>query len=123
LKSKLRTVLQAAADKATTKKKNIWSKDRTFTGVRTSGVSDITKKYLLQPHYFRKIIRFVHQSKSKKDKIDLSSLYDDTNPYIYLSNERDFVRTDEILIVSKSKIRLNTHPGNIVFLDFSAPSK
>jgi endonuclease YncB( thermonuclease family) len=123
LQKSLRAVLQQGAEKASQKKLNIWSKDRTMSGVTTDNVSDITQKYLLQPHYFRKIIRFIHQSKTLNGQLDLSTLYDGQNPYLFLIKEADFKRTDEIVVVTKNRIRLTAHPSNIVFLDYSKPPK
>jgi len=54
--------------------------------------------------------------KPKAESLFLKSFFDDTNPYVFMIAEKDFRRLDEIVIVTRNKIKMTTHPGNIVFL-------
>ena len=54
--------------------------------------------------------------KPKTQSMFLDSFYDDTNPYVFMIKEAEFKRLDEIIKVTKTKMKMTTHPGNIVFL-------
>jgi endonuclease YncB( thermonuclease family) len=131
LEADLRNILMEACRDAEKKQLNIWSKDKTDEGVSMRRFSQLTDDHLFLPYLFRRLIK--HQylemmngywtAVKKKKKYDpktnslfLESFYDYTNPYVFMIDEREFKRLDQIVKVSKSKIRMTTHPGNIVFL-------
>lgn len=131
LSAKLRNVLSDGVKNAQKKKLNIWLDDKTLAGIKLNKFSQITGEHIIVPYLFRRLIK--HQylnlmqgywkalegNKAYKPKVEslfLKSFFDKTNPYVFLIDEKDFRRLDEIVIVSRNKIRMATHPGNIVFL-------
>ena len=52
----------------------------------------------------------------KTEALFLDTFFDDTNPYIFMIKEREFKRLDEVIRVTKTKIKFSTPPENIVFL-------
>lgn len=50
------------------------------------------------------------------EELFLDTFFDDTNPYIFLIDERDFVRLDSIVQVTKTSLKMKAHPGDMVFL-------
>ncbi len=50
------------------------------------------------------------------EKVSLAGFFDGGNPYVFLVKEKDFVRLDEILHLTKTRLTLKTKPQNIVFL-------
>ncbi len=131
LEAKLRTTLINAVENAQRQKMNIWSIDETAKGIRTRRFSEVTNEHLVFPYLFRRMVKHqyrrlmegywtaITQNNSYEPKTDalfLDSFFDDTNPYVFLIEEREFKRLDEVIRITKTKIRMNTHPGNIVFL-------
>ncbi|MEZ5045206.1 MAG: hypothetical protein R2828_35255 [Saprospiraceae bacterium] len=131
LAAKLRQKLIDGYKNAKRQKMGVWSVDKTLEGIELDKRSQLTDEYLIFPYLFRRIIKHQFQRqndayyeavKAKKafqaseTDIFLSSFFDDTNPYVFLIAERDFVRLDAIVEVSKTNFKLLTDPGNIVFL-------
>ena len=131
LEAALRDILMNAVKNAQRQKMNIWSVDKTAKGITTKKFSQITDKYLIFPYLFRRMVKHQYRrmmegywaalmSNSKyspaTEALFLDTFFDDTNPYVFLIEEREFKRLDEVIRVTKTKIKLNTHPGNIVFL-------
>ena len=131
LSATLRDILISAVKNAQRQKMNIWSQDQSQKGITLRKFSQITDKKLIFPYLFRRLAK--HQFRrqmegywkavaSKKsyeansESLFLSSFFDDTNPYVFLIDERDFVRLDQVVYVTSTKLKLKTHPGNIVFL-------
>lgn len=131
LEAALRDVLMNATKNAQRQKMNIWSMDKSAKGITTRKFSYFTDKYLLFPYLFRRLVK--HQYRRlmegywsalmdgkkytpKTEAVFLDSFFDDTNPYVFLIEEREFKRLDEVIKVTKTKMRMTTHPGNIVFL-------
>ena len=113
------------------KELNIWSEDKTATGIKLDRFSQITGEHIIVPYLFRRLIKHQYLRlmqgywkaleggeayKPKAESLFLKSFFDDTNPYVFLIDEKDFRRLDEIVVISKNKIKMSTHPGNIVFL-------
>lgn len=131
LAAKLRNNLVEAVESAQKEKLNIWSLDKTMDGILLKKSSQITGDHLLFPYLFRRIIKHkfrrmmegywdaLKNKKSYKPKVEslfLDSFYKDTNPYVYIISSREFKRLNDIVAVSKNKIKMNRHPGDIVFL-------
>ena len=131
LEAKLRDTIMHAVNNARRQKMNIWSEDKTDVGVTMKKTSQVTGEHLIFPYLFRRLIKHQYRrmmegywvalkkKKSYKPKVEslfLDSFYDDTNPYIFMIKEKEFKRLDEIVSVTKNKIKMNTDPGNIVFL-------
>ncbi|MEL6670583.1 MAG: hypothetical protein AAFR61_00180 [Bacteroidota bacterium] len=131
LAASLRDVLVEGVKKAQADKLNLWSKDRSEKGITLRRFDQITDDYLIFPYLFRRLVKhqfrrqmegYWEASANKKSytpsetKLFLESFFKDSNPYVFKIDERDFVRLDEIVYVTKTKLRLKTHPGNIVFL-------
>lgn len=112
-------------------KMGLWAVDQSHVGMKLNRISQLKEDYLIFPYLFRRMIK--HQfkcllkeyweavAKKKSYKPDqealfLESFFEETNPYIFLVNERDFVRLDDIVKISENTIQLKAHPGNIVFL-------
>lgn len=131
LAAKLRDTLMYAVQNAERQKMNIWAEDKTDTGIVMNKFSQITGEFVILPYLFRRLIKHqyrrmmegywdaVAKKKSYKPKIQtlfLDSFFEDSNPYIFMIKEREFKRLDEIVTVTKNKVKMTTHPGNIVFL-------
>lgn len=131
LSSKLRTRLIYGVKNAERQKMNIWSVDKTQKGVKINAFSELVNETLVYPYLFRRMAKhqFLRQTEgyweavaNKKDYIAdaeavfLDTFFRDTNPYVFLIEERDFVRLDSIVQISGNKIKLTTSPRNIVFL-------
>jgi endonuclease YncB( thermonuclease family) len=131
LSAKLRQKLMDGLQNAQRQKYGLWAEDRTEKGIPLKSMAELTDKHLVFPYLFRRMIKhqFKRQNeayyeavKSKKafdastDNLYLDTFFDDTNPYVFLIKERDFVRLDTIVKVTKTQLKLMTHPGNIVFL-------
>ena len=131
LEAKLRMPLIYGVRNAQRQKMNLWSEDQTQKGITIHRFSQLTESHLIFPYLFRRMVK--HQFKKhmegywdavirKKafeadpEKLYLDSFFEETNPYVLLIDERDFVRLDSILQVSKTQLKLTTHPGNIIFL-------
>jgi len=131
LQAKLRDVLMDGVLKAQKKKLNIWMDDRTAKGLTMNRFSQITGEDIIFPYLFRRMIKHQYlrmmegywnalekrkNYKPKSDALFLDTFFDDTNPYVFVIDERDFRRLDSIVQITKNKIKMTTHPGNIVFL-------
>ncbi len=131
LEAKLRDLLMGAVENARRQKMNIWSADKSDQGVWVRKFSELVKQDLIFPYLFRRLVKHQYkrlmegywealqkQSRYTPDTDDLflESFFDDTNPYVFLIDERNFKRLDEVVHVTKTKIQMKTHPGNIVFL-------
>lgn len=131
LEAALRDVLMNATENAQRQKMNIWSSDKSAKGITARKFSQFTDQYLLFPYLFRRLVK--HQYRRlmegywkalldgkkytpKTEAIFLDSFFDDTNPYVFLIKEREFKRLDEIIRVTKTRIKMSTPPENIVFL-------
>ncbi len=131
LEAKLRQPLIHGVRNAQRQTMNLWSEDQTQEGIFVNGISELNDEKLIFPYIFRRIVRHqfqkqmegyweaVIQKKSYKadpECLFLESFFEHTNPYVFKIDERDFVRLDQVLVVEKNKLRLATHPGNIIFL-------
>ena len=131
LAAKLRNILMHAVINAQRQKMNIWSVDETANGIRVSSFSKITEQHVILPYLFRRLVKHQYlrmmqgyydalkKRKSytpKSRSLFLDSFYEDTNPYVFMIKESEFKRLDQIVKVTKTKIKMTTHPGNIVFL-------
>ncbi|MEM6629629.1 MAG: hypothetical protein AAF694_08145 [Bacteroidota bacterium] len=131
LEAKLRLPLIHGVRNAQRQKMNLWAEDQTQKGITLRRFSQLTESHLIFPYLFRRMVR--HQFKKQMEgyweavirkkpfeanpeELHMDTFFDDTNPYVLLIDERDFVRLDSILQVSKTKLKLMTHPGNIIFL-------
>ncbi|MEO0899483.1 MAG: hypothetical protein AAFY71_23945 [Bacteroidota bacterium] len=130
LSAALRQPLIYAVLNAQRQKMNLWSQDKTEDGIRVDSVKGITEEHLVFPYLFRRMLKHQYRRqmegyyeavmKKKTYQADMDSLYldsffDDTNPYLFLIEERDFVRLDSVVQIRGNKMKLSTHPGNIVF--------
>ena len=111
---------------------NLWSNDRTMRGVTVTSITKVTEKYEMFPYLFRKLIKHAFRQDSlaywealendadqfipDMERFTLSGYFDGGNPYIFLVKEKDFVKLEEILHVTKTRMTLKTPPQNIVFL-------
>lgn len=133
LASKLRQTLIYGVQNAQRQKMGIWNLDKTQDGVKIKNLKQLTEKVLVWPYLFRRIAKnqFKRQmedyweavEKKKRfeadtEELHLNSFFKDTNPYVFMVKESDFVRLDQIVTIKKNEFKLNTHPGNIVFLSY-----
>lgn len=131
LSAKLRNVLADGVKSAQKKKLNIWLDDKTQEGIKLNKFSQITGEHIILPYLFRRLIKHQYlrlmqeywkaiegrkSYKPKAESLFLKSFFDDTNPYVFVIDVKDFKRLDEIVVISRNKVRMTTHPGNIVFL-------
>ena len=131
LEAALRDVLMNAVKNAQRQKMNLWSVDKSAKGITSKKLSQFTDKYVLFPYLFRRLIKHQYRRMMegywaalmkgskytpKAETMYLDSFFDDTNPYVFLIKEREFKRLNEVVRVTKTKIKMTTHPGNIVFL-------
>ena len=131
LAAKLRNILMHAVLNAQRQKMNIWSEDETATGLKMNKFTQITDHHLIFPYLFRRLVKHQYRRmmegywdalkkrksyKPNTKSLFLDSFYEDTNPYVFMIKESEFKRLDEIVKVTKTKLKMTTHPGNIVFL-------
>lgn len=131
LSAKLRNVLAEGVKNAQEQKLNIWLDDKTEQGIKLNKFSQITGEHVILPYLFRRLIKHQYlrlmqeywkalegkkSYQPKAESLFLKSFFDDTNPYVFVIDVKDFKRLDEIVVISRNKIRMSTHPGNIVFL-------
>ncbi len=131
LSAKLRQPLIYAVLNAQRQKMKLWSADVSHGGIKLAKLTDLTDQYLIFPYIFRRIIK--HQFKRQMEQywdalsqkkafqtdpneLFLDSFFEDTNPYLFLVKERDFIRLDRVVDIKDNILSLSTHPGNIVFL-------
>ncbi len=131
LSADLRNPLIYAMKNAQRQKRKLWSIDQSQDGIKLQALSELTDKHLIFPYLFRRMVK--HQFKQQmlgywdalkrkqsytadQDALFLESFFDETNPYVFLIDELDFVRLDTIVHVTDDSLKLATHPGNIVFL-------
>ena len=130
LRNRLINAVEMAQDNAD-KEKNLWCHDRTTRGVTVTNITSLTEKYEIFPYLFRKLLKHAfHQDTlaywealennarftPDSDKMTLINFFDSGNPYVFLVKEKDFVRLDDILRITKTRLTLETKPQNIVFL-------
>ena len=48
--------------------------------------------------------------------VNLDGFFEGGNPYIFVISQKDFLRLDEVLHVTKTRLRLEVPPYDIVFL-------
>ncbi|MCI4671235.1 MAG: hypothetical protein MRZ79_24055 [Bacteroidia bacterium] len=133
LASPLRQALIYGVLNAQRQKMGIWKLDKTQEGMSVKRLSQLTDELLLWPYLFRRIVKNQYkrnmegywEAASKKksyvadeEALHLETFFSDTNPYVFMVKESDFVRLDQVVSISKDKFKLNTHPGNIVFLSY-----
>lgn len=131
LEAALRDILMHAVTNAQRQKMNIWSSDKSSKGITTKKFSQITDKHLIFPYLFRRMVKHQYRRMMegywealnkgtkytpKTEALFLDTFFDDTNPYIFMIKEREFKRLNEVIRVTKTKIKFSTPPENIVFL-------
>ncbi len=112
-------------------KMNLWSEDETIQGINIQHFSQLTSEVIIFPYLFRRIVKHQYRRqmegywnalqknspfKPDPENLFLDSFFEDTNPYLLLVEERDFVRLNEVVRIDNQQLQLTTHPGNIVFL-------
>lgn len=130
----LRNRLIEAVEKAQVaakKEENLWRRDRTMKGITIRSISSVTEKYEMFPYLFRKLLKHALRQDMlaywkalesgtdfvpDMEKLSLTGFFDGGNPYIFLVKEKDFVKLEEVLRVTKTRLTLKTPPQNIVFL-------
>ncbi|MEM7112641.1 MAG: hypothetical protein AAF614_09410 [Chloroflexota bacterium] len=111
---------------------NIWIYDGSTTGMSVSSLSKLTEDYELFPYLFRRILKHWHAqnmnefwemcrqdkpySSDDNHRVSLKGFYDTANPYIFVISTRDFVRLDELLDISRNRLKMKVNPYDIVFL-------
>lgn len=121
-----------AAQKNAEKEPNLWSKDRTMRGITIKSIGKVSGEYEMFPYLFRKLIKHAFRQDClaywdaleqqmnsfvpDMDKFSLTGYFDGGNPYVFLVKEKDFVKLEEVLRVTKTRMTLKTPPQNIVFL-------
>ena len=131
LAAKLRQKIIDGYKNAKRQEYGIWKEDRTMDGIPLTKRSELFKEYIIFPYLFRRIIKhqvriqneeYYEAVKNKKsfkpdtDEMFLDRFFEQTNPYVFLIKEKDFVRLDRIVKPSEKGFKLLTDPGNIVFL-------
>lgn len=135
LPASLRTRLIKAVDTAQANAANVdnlWSNDRTMKGITVKNIAGVTEQVEMFPYLFRKLIKHAFRQDTlaywdalennntgfvpDMDKVSLSGYFDGGNPFVFLVKEKDFVKLEEILHVTKTRMTLKTTPQNMVFL-------
>ena len=131
LEAALRDIMMNGVLNAQRQDMNIWSEDETSKGITTRRFSHVTDHHLIFPYLFRRLVKHQYRRmmegyweaiiereayKPKTEALFLNTFFEDTNPYVFLIDEREFKRLNEVIRVTKTKIRMNTPPWNIVFL-------
>ncbi|MEM7333208.1 MAG: hypothetical protein AAF490_14055 [Chloroflexota bacterium] len=131
LRSRLIKAVDRAQDRAE-KEPNLWTNDRSTRGVTVKSISKVTGQYEMYPYLFRKLIKHAFRQdilaywgalendldsfQPEMDAVSLSGFFDGGNPYVFLVGEKDFVKLESVLKVTKTRMTLKTKPQNIVFL-------
>jgi hypothetical protein len=133
LREKLSEAVQHAMEEAASEKAaNLWACDKTVAGLRITRLSDITDQYELYPYLFRRVIKHWYgtnqerywealqtghaYSSDDEDGVSLKGFFDRGNPYVFIVGERDFLPLDEVVTISRDRLRMTRHPVDIVFL-------
>ena len=117
LAAALREKLAEAAKKAGGSKdpNNLWANDKTARGVKIPTIDKITEDTVIFPYLFRKIIKSYVQQKTKAS-VNLEKMFEDGNPWVFVVDEKDFMRLDDVVDVKKGSLRMKKQPWEIVFL-------
>ena len=131
LAANLRNTLMYAVQNAQRQKRGIWAEDETAKGLTLRTISKLEDGHIILPYLFRRLIKHQYRRmwegyyeavkkrkayKPKTQSLFLDTFFDDSNPYVFMIKEREFKPLDQIVKVTKTKIMMKTHPGNIVFL-------
>ncbi|MEZ4593210.1 MAG: hypothetical protein R3D55_19005 [Chloroflexota bacterium] len=101
-------------------------------GLTIRTVATVTEKDAMFPYLFRKLLNHAFRQDTLAywaaleagtdfvpdlAQLSLTGFFDGGNPYIFLVKEKDFVKLEEVLQVTQTRLMLKTAPQNIVFLD------
>ncbi len=131
LAAKLRNKLIHGSQNAQRQKMGIWEHDQSMQGITLERRSQLEEEFLIFPYLFRRMVK--HQFKcnmldyweSLKDRqpfapesegLFLDRFFTESNPYLFLIEEQEFVRLSEVISIRGNHLKMTTHPGNIVFL-------
>ncbi|MBN8639701.1 MAG: hypothetical protein J0M07_30570 [Anaerolineae bacterium] len=111
---------------------NLWLYDRAAHGIEIDDLKRITDDFGIYPYLFRKIVKLWYATQMRRywnalstntdvavqydTRIDLTKLFEDGNPYLFVISDQDFVRLSEILRVEKGRLTLTKYPYDLVFL-------
>ncbi|MEM7534918.1 MAG: hypothetical protein AAF639_22260 [Chloroflexota bacterium] len=112
---------------------NLWVYDKTTDGLTVNSLDDITEKYELFPYLFRKVLKHWYKGNltnyweildggssagydANDPSINLEGFFEGGNPYIFVISQKDFLRLDDVLHVTKTRMRMEIQPFDMVFL-------
>jgi hypothetical protein len=111
---------------------NTWSLDHSLDGIELTRISDLTDTHAVFPYLFRKILDHAYAQQIQRywaalqgqaddydpqdDSFSLDGLFQDGNPYLFISSAQDFMRLDQVVHIDGQTLRLRTMPDDWVFL-------
>ncbi|MCA9913637.1 MAG: hypothetical protein KC496_09825 [Anaerolineae bacterium] len=111
---------------------SIWMLDRCSEGITVDTLQAITQEYALLPYFFRKIIQYWYHRRVEQyctylqgqcdppsgidPNISLEGFFDETNPYLFVVADQDFVRLDSVMQIDGNRLTMTQQPYDLVFL-------
>ncbi len=111
---------------------SVWTLDKCADGIIVDRLQVVTQENAMLPYIFRKIIQ--HWYRRRVDQyidylrgldepppgfdphITLDGFFDDTNPYLFVVKDQDFVRLDHVLRIEGNHLMMTQYPYDLVFL-------
>ncbi|MEM6283658.1 MAG: hypothetical protein AAF787_15810 [Chloroflexota bacterium] len=110
----------------------VWPHDNTINGVDLPDLPALHDEHAIYPYLFRRIVRqwygktlmqFWEALRRGDDmpsfddrSLDLDGFFDETNPWLFVISEQDFVRLSDVLEVEKNRLKLRVYPYDLIFL-------
>ncbi len=111
---------------------SVWTLDRCSEGITIDTLQAVTQEYALLPYFFRKIIQHWYHCRVAQycdyleghgdpppgfdPNISLDGFFDQTNPYLFVVSEQDFVRLDHVMQIEGNRLTMMQQPYDLVFL-------
>jgi len=136
LPAAIRLPLMFASKKAqdNADQEDVWIHDHTTDGVTVPSLQNLYDDTVVYPYLFRRIVRHWYSNRmtrfwqhledgydtelSAEDELDLSldGFFENSDPWIFVSSEQDFLRLSDVLEVGSQSLKLRVFPYDIVFL-------
>lgn len=110
---------------------SLWRIDASQKGVALTHLAAVTTENALFPYLFRRVVRYVYARQmsaywaalranaaaiAPADEFNLAGFFDETNPYVFVISDQDFVRLSDVVSIQKNVLRMLKSPQDIVFL-------
>lgn len=131
----LRIPLTQAAQKAQQNpdQDDVWLHDRTREGIEIPSLDALHTDAVIYPYLFRRIVRLWHSNTvqqwcdgiengktllpdGKDLTLNLDNFFEESDPWIFVASEQDFVHLSDVLEVGTHSLKLRVYPYDIVFL-------